>query len=70
MSGMWSRRRGSLELGAKGAGEAGTAGAAAAVTKAVIDALRPFGVTITGIPLTPRVILSAPWGGIRHQLFL
>jgi carbon-monoxide dehydrogenase large subunit len=47
------------ELGAKGAGEAGTAGATAAVANAVNDALRPFGATITEIPLTPRVILSA-----------
>ncbi len=42
------------ELGAKGAGEAGTAGAAAAVANAVNDALAPFGVTITEIPLTPQ----------------
>jgi len=47
------------ELGAKGAGEAGTAGAAAAVANAVNDALRPFGITITEIPLTPQLILSA-----------
>jgi aerobic carbon-monoxide dehydrogenase large subunit len=47
------------ELGAKGAGEAGTAGAAAAVTNAVNDALQPFGVTITEIPLTPQLILTA-----------
>jgi carbon-monoxide dehydrogenase large subunit len=47
------------ELGAKGAGEAGTAGAAAAVSNAVNDALRPFGATITEIPLTPQVILTA-----------
>lgn len=47
------------ELGAKGAGEAGTAGAAAAVANAVNDALQPFGATITEIPLTPRLILSA-----------
>jgi carbon-monoxide dehydrogenase large subunit len=47
------------ELGAKGAGEAGTAGAAAAVANAVNDALAPFGVTITEIPLTPEVILRA-----------
>jgi carbon-monoxide dehydrogenase large subunit len=47
------------ELGAKGAGEAGTAGAAAAVANAVNDALVPFGVTITEIPLTPEVILRA-----------
>jgi carbon-monoxide dehydrogenase large subunit len=47
------------ELGAKGAGEAGTAGAAAAVANAANDALAPFGVTITEIPLTPRLVLSA-----------
>lgn len=47
------------ELGAKGAGEAGTAGAAAAVSNAVNDALSPFGVTITEIPLTPQVVLTA-----------
>jgi carbon-monoxide dehydrogenase large subunit len=47
------------EIGAKGAGEAGTAGAAAAVANAVNDALSPFNVTITEIPLTPEVILRA-----------
>jgi carbon-monoxide dehydrogenase large subunit len=47
------------ELGAKGAGEAGTAGAAAAVANAVNDALRPFHTTISEIPLTPQVILTA-----------
>jgi carbon-monoxide dehydrogenase large subunit len=47
------------ELGAKGAGEAGTAGASAAVANAVNDALAPFGVTITEIPLTPEVVLRA-----------
>jgi aerobic carbon-monoxide dehydrogenase large subunit len=47
------------ELGAKGAGEAGTAGAAAAVANAVNNALRPFGATITEIPLTPQIVLTA-----------
>jgi carbon-monoxide dehydrogenase large subunit len=46
-------------LGAKGAGEAGTAGAAACVSNAVNDALAPFGVEITEIPLTPELILRA-----------
>ena len=46
-------------LGAKGAGEAGTAGAAAAVANAVNDALSPFGVTISEIPLTPEIVLRA-----------
>ncbi len=47
------------ELGAKGAGEAGTAGAAASVSNAVNDALTPFAVQITEIPLTPELVLSA-----------
>ena len=47
------------ELGAKGAGEAGTAGAAACVANAVNDALSPFGVTVSEIPLTPQLILAA-----------
>ena len=50
---------GESELGAKGVGEAGTAGAAAAVVNAVNDALRPFAVTITEIPLTPQLVLTA-----------
>jgi carbon-monoxide dehydrogenase large subunit len=45
------------ELGAKGAGEAGTAGAAAAVVNAVNDALSPFDVCITEIPVVPELIL-------------
>jgi carbon-monoxide dehydrogenase large subunit len=47
------------ELGAKGAGEAGTAGAAAAVMNAVNDALAPFQVSITSIPMTPKHVLKA-----------
>jgi carbon-monoxide dehydrogenase large subunit len=46
-------------LGAKGVGEAGTAGAAAAVSNAVNDALRPFGAVITAIPITPEDVLRA-----------
>jgi carbon-monoxide dehydrogenase large subunit len=47
------------ELGAKGAGEAGTAGAAACLANAVNDALSPFSVRISEIPLTPKLILTA-----------
>ena len=47
------------ELGAKGVGEAGTAGAAAAVSNAVNDALKPLGVRITAIPITPELVLRA-----------
>ena len=46
-------------IGAKGAGEAGTAGASACVANAVNDALAPFGVVITEIPLSPEVVLKA-----------
>ena len=40
-------------LGVKGVGEAGTIAASAAVTNAVIDALRPRGVDFINMPLTP-----------------
>jgi carbon-monoxide dehydrogenase large subunit len=48
-------------LGAKGVGEAGTIAASAAVTNAVIDALRPLGVTYINMPLTPVRV----WEAIR-----
>ena len=68
-SAMWCRRRREGALGAKGAGEAGTAGAAAACN-AVNDALKPFGVTITEIPLTPRLSCGAGTGmmtSLKHD---
>jgi aerobic carbon-monoxide dehydrogenase large subunit len=40
-------------LGVKGAGEAGVIPVAAAIAQAVEDALRPFGVRITEMPLNP-----------------
>ncbi|MDR7417296.1 MAG: xanthine dehydrogenase family protein molybdopterin-binding subunit [Armatimonadota bacterium] len=40
-------------LGVKGAGEGGTAAAGAAIANAVADALRPLGVQITRLPLSP-----------------
>ena len=46
-------------LGAKGVGEAGTIAASAAVTNAVIDALRPLGVTYINMPLTPMRVWEA-----------
>jgi carbon-monoxide dehydrogenase large subunit len=48
-------------LGAKGVGEAGTIAASAAVTNAVIDALRPLGVTYINMPLAPMRM----WEAIR-----
>jgi carbon-monoxide dehydrogenase large subunit len=44
--------------GYKGVGEGGAIGAPAAVVNAVADALSPFGVTITRVPLTPAAIVS------------
>jgi carbon-monoxide dehydrogenase large subunit len=45
-------------LGVKGAAESGTIGAPAAIASAVEDALRPFNVTISDLPLTPDHILA------------
>jgi aerobic carbon-monoxide dehydrogenase large subunit len=46
-------------LGAKGVGEAGTIAASAAVTNAVIDALRPLGVDYINMPLSPMRVWAA-----------
>jgi carbon-monoxide dehydrogenase large subunit len=46
-------------LHVKGVGEAGTIAASAAVTNAVIDALRPLGVTYINMPLSPMRIWEA-----------
>ena len=49
-----------LELGAKGAGEAGTAGAPACVMNAINDALRPLGAApLVEMPFTPERVLRA-----------
>ncbi len=46
-------------LGAKGCGEAGCAGSLPAVTNAVLDALRPRGITHINMPATPEKIWRA-----------
>jgi len=46
-------------LGVKGVGEAGTIAASAAVTNAVIDALRPEGIAFMNMPLTPMRVWEA-----------
>ena len=46
-------------LGAKGVGEAGTIAASAAVTNAVIDAVRPLGVDYMNMPLSPQRVWEA-----------
>lgn len=45
-------------LGVKGAGEGGTIPAAAVIASAIDDALRPFGVKITQVPVTPEYLLD------------
>ena len=49
-------------LGVKGIGEAGTIASTAAVYNAVLDALRPLGVTSIRMPLTPERV----WQAIRQ----
>ncbi|HEV3056510.1 MAG TPA: hypothetical protein VGX45_17740, partial [Solirubrobacteraceae bacterium] len=44
--------------GYKGVGEGGAIGAPPAVVNAVADALAPFDVTLTRLPLTPSRIVS------------
>jgi len=46
-------------LGTKSAGEGGAIGSLAAVANAVEDALTPFGVKITSLPLTPEKVVRA-----------
>lgn len=48
-------------LGAKGVGETGTTAAPPAVVNAVMDALKPFGITHIDMPLTPEKV----WQAIR-----
>lgn len=48
-------------LGTKGAGESGVSGPFGALVGAVEDALAPFGVTVSGTPLTPQRV----WRMIR-----
>ena len=46
-------------LGIKGVGESGTIGAPAAVLNAILDALRPLGVSHLDMPATPRRVWEA-----------
>jgi carbon-monoxide dehydrogenase large subunit len=52
-------------LGVKGVGEAGTIASTPAVVNAVVDALRPFGVTDVPMPCTPERVWRAVQGGAR-----
>jgi carbon-monoxide dehydrogenase large subunit len=53
------------EFGIKGLGEGGAVGPPAAIVSAVNDALRPLGVEVYDLPLTPDRILNAIEGGGR-----
>jgi carbon-monoxide dehydrogenase large subunit len=46
-------------LGVKGVGETGTIAATPAVVNAILDAVRPFGVTDIQMPCTPERIWRA-----------
>ncbi len=46
-------------LGAKGIGEAATIGSTPSIANAVMDALKPFGVTHLDVPLTPQKVWNA-----------
>lgn len=46
-------------LGAKGVGEAGTIPAAAAIISAIEDALSPFSIRLSQVPVTPEVLFNA-----------
>ncbi|MDA1128042.1 MAG: molybdopterin-dependent oxidoreductase [Chloroflexi bacterium] len=50
-------------LGVKGVGETGTIGSTATIYNAVMDALRPLGITGIDMPLTPEKV----WRAIRQQ---
>jgi carbon-monoxide dehydrogenase large subunit len=50
-------------LGVKGVGEAGTIASTPAVVNAIVDALRPFGVTDVPMPCTPERVWRAVRGG-------
>jgi 2-furoyl-CoA dehydrogenase large subunit len=46
-------------LGAKGLGEGNSMSAPAALSNAVSDAMRPLGLRITELPVTPTTLFSA-----------
>jgi aerobic carbon-monoxide dehydrogenase large subunit len=50
-------------LGAKGVGEAGTIASTPSIVNAVVDALRPFGVTDVRMPMTPERVWRAIHSG-------
>ena len=53
--------------GFKGVGEGGAIGAPAAVINAVVDALSPFGATVSRLPLSPETVLGMIGAGAAQQ---
>jgi carbon-monoxide dehydrogenase large subunit len=53
-------------LGVKGVGETGTIASTPAIVNAVVDALRPYGITHLDMPLTPERIWNAVHGKTRE----
>lgn len=53
--------------GIRGVGEGGTLGPYAAIANAVCDALRPLGVTIDTLPLTPAAVTAAIGAGVTAR---
>ena len=45
-------------IGAKGIGESPTVGAPPAIANAIVDALKPYGITHMDIPITPAKIFE------------
>jgi len=52
--------------GVKGVGEAGTVGAYAAVPNAVADALRPLGIAVTSLPVSPQRVWELMQAASNH----
>ena len=57
-------------LGAKGVGESGCTGSLPAVANAMMDALRPYGVTSMDMPFTPPKVWAAIQNGSQAQTVL
>lgn len=55
-------------FGQKGIGEGGAIGPPAAIANAVNDALRPFGVEVTALPITPRRVVEAMLNAPAHAM--
>jgi carbon-monoxide dehydrogenase large subunit len=52
-------------IGAKGVGESATVGSPPAIVNAVVDALKPFGISHADMPLTPSRVWEAMQGNAR-----